>query len=248
MKGGDIIYVREGDRVIAKGTIKGKRGARAYRFDSTLQLIDPNGTPWAHQIPVAWNVGFAEIPNKLGHDQVTVMPLASEQLAELESDITKAKSRNVREAQQREQKRAVRLAEDKYFRESSANLKIIIRRHNKLSNAFCEWLKKELGITADQEEQRVDVCFDLSKQRLLAELKICYRAGTTKSIREALGQVLEYNHYPTRVATDAWLIVLDKKPSASDREFITTLRQDRSLPLVIGWRTKKGFSFHPAWP
>src|ERR1700739_3742163 len=51
MKGGDVIYVREGPKIIGRGVVKGKRGRRAYQFDSRFQLVDPNGTPWAHQVP-----------------------------------------------------------------------------------------------------------------------------------------------------------------------------------------------------
>jgi len=248
IEGGDVIYIREGSKVIGKGVVKGARGARAYRFDSKFRVKDLNGTPWAHQVPVAWEPNFTEIPNSVGRDQLTVKPLTEVQVGKLERQIAAADERNIRRAKRREKLRASPLAEDAYFRESNANKKVIIPRHNKLSNDLCEWLRNRHGVNATQEEKRVDVCFEFSKHTVLAELKVCYRVGTTKSIREAMGQLFEYNYYPNRLTTDVWLIVLDREPSAEDKEFITTLREKRSLPLTVGWRIRKGFSFHPAWP
>lgn len=141
------------------------------------------------------------------------------------------------------------LPEDAYYRESARNLKEIIPRHNKLSNAFCDWLSNQHGVNARQELQRVDVAFRLKGAAVLAELKVCYGVGTTKSIREALGQLLEYNHYPSRNPADAWLIVLDEEPLVDDRSFVDSLRERRSLPLTLGWqKTAGGFAFHPEWP
>jgi hypothetical protein len=139
------------------------------------------------------------------------------------------------------------LTEDAYYRESSAKLKIIVPRHNKLSNDFCKWLKKEHGVAATQEQERVDVRFSLNERTVLAELKICYGVGTTKSIREALGQLLEYNHYPYRVAASTWLIVLDEEPTETDRKFVELLRAHWSLPVTIGWIRGRGFLFDEKW-
>ncbi|MEJ5366645.1 MAG: hypothetical protein WHS86_16240 [Desulfosoma sp.] len=140
------------------------------------------------------------------------------------------------------------LAEDAYYRESGAKLMEIIPRHNKLSNDFCAWLKNQHGIMARQEQHRADVIFSFNNQSVLAELKVCYGAGTTKAIREALGQLLEYNHYPARKTADVWLIVLDEKPSKNDQVFIDVLRETRSLPVSVGWQIDDQFLFHPVWP
>ena len=140
------------------------------------------------------------------------------------------------------------LVEAAYYRESPARLKCIIPRHNKLSNDFRKWLESEHKTKATQEQQCVDIRFRLKGVSMLAELKICFGVGTTRSIREALGQLLEYNHYPAREVADAWLIVLDEQPSEQDRVYIRTLRDKRSLPITIGWQTSEGFSFHPKWP
>jgi hypothetical protein len=140
------------------------------------------------------------------------------------------------------------LVEDAYYRESPARLKVIVPLHNKLSNDFCRWLKREHKIKAAQEQGRVDIRFKAKDLVVLAELKICFDVGSTRSIREALGQLLEYNYYPPRNAAGAWLIVLDEEPSEFDRRYVDVLREKRSMPITIGWRNRAGFSFHPKWP
>lgn len=140
------------------------------------------------------------------------------------------------------------LPEDAYPRESPGRLKIIQRQQNKLANAFCSWLKEHHGIIGTKEKYHIDVAFEINNNQVMAELKISYGVGVTKSIREALGQILEYNCYPLRKFNDIWLIVLDAEPSDFDKEFVTTLRDKWSLPLTIGWRTEQAFEFFPNWP
>jgi len=138
------------------------------------------------------------------------------------------------------------LTEDGYFRESSSKLKIIIPKHNSLSNKFCSWLRDK-AIHPSQEQNYIDVLFEHSGTRYIAELKVVYGVGATKSIREALGQLLEYNFYPGRRHNDEWIIVLDKKPLDSDLNFIDTLIDKIKFPIKLGWATKNGFEFHPTW-
>lgn len=135
------------------------------------------------------------------------------------------------------------LAEDAYFRESPQNLRRIIRRHNKLSNAFALWLKKAGYSKIQQEQNYVDVVFDNGNNVCRAELKICYGAGSTKAIREALGQLLEYNFYPGRKKANQWVIVLDEKATADDVAYIRRLKDKLKLPLSMGWRVDQDFVF-----
>src|SRR3972149_1582965 len=136
------------------------------------------------------------------------------------------------------------LAEDGYYRESPRNLKIIIPKHNKLSNSFCNWLVSK-GISAKREENYIDVLFEVAGVNYIAELKVAYGVGTTKSIRESLGQLLEYNYYPGRSMKGQWIIVLDQKPMDSDFEYIDNLRTNRHLPLFVGWQFESEFCFYP---
>jgi len=151
----------------------------------------------------------------------------------------KKKNRNIR-------KRQSALAEDGYYRESSNKLKIIIPKHNKLSNDFTAWLNSK-GVSAKQEENYIDILFNIGGVDYIAELKVVYGVGTTKAIREALGQLLEYNYYPGRDTKKEWMIVLDQPPLKTDQDYIKKLVKEIDLHLRVGWQTDKGFEFCPEW-
>lgn len=139
------------------------------------------------------------------------------------------------------------LSEDGYYRETKSNLHRIIPRHNELSNDFCRWLNGR-KISARQETNGIDILFDIGNVRCIAELKVVYGIGTTKAIREAMGQLLEYNYYPDREPREEWMVIIDQCPSGRDKRYIDMLRSEVKLPLRLGWQTDKGFEFHPAWP
>jgi len=136
-------------------------------------------------------------------------------------------------------------AEDGYFRESPTNLAEIIPRHNALSNAFCRWLESR-GIMPRQEQRQVDVEYTHRSVRVLAELKVTYAAGTRHAIREAVGQLFEYNYYPGRSPADRWMIVLDKNPKSRDKEYIRSIRERFKIDLYLGWQLENGFEFDGA--
>jgi hypothetical protein len=246
MKGGDLIYVREGPKIVGRGIVVGSHKQKAYKFDWRFRLRDTNGTPWPHQVRVAWGPEIY-VPNVVGRDQVTVKPLAVDEVDRLEKSIRKFR-RKILHTRHKEDSHSELLKEESYYRETSARQNKIIPLHNKLSNDFRKWLYEEHFIGAGQEQQRVDIRFRHRNQIIVAELKVCRGVGPRKSIREALGQLLEYNYYPARDSADSWLIVLDRPPSDTDRNFIDILREERDLPLTVGWRRAGTFSFYPAWP
>ena len=247
MAEGDVIFAKDGPMIVDRGVVTGP-----YSFDSELRMPDPNGVPWAHQVPVDWSRRFTPIKILLGRSQqLTVEELTSTEVERMINKVegTIVPSHDLRdEDEYLDTLRAGDLIEDGYYRESPARLKFIVPRHNKLSNSFCRWLENVHKAKATQEKHHVDICFKLKQTEILAELKICFGVGTTKSIREALGQLLEYNHYPPRKEADAWLIILDEEPSTEDRLYIHVLRDKRSMPITIGWQTRDGFSFDPKWP
>ena len=153
--------------------------------------------------------------------------------------LTNTKSRDLK-------KEPSALAEDGYYRESQRNLKIILPKHNKLSNCFCSWLATK-GINAKQEENYIDILFEANRENYIAELKIVYGVGTTKAIRESLGQLFEYNYYPGRNIKKNWLVVLDQKPMDGDFKYIDNLRSARNLPILVGWQVESEFCFYPKW-
>ncbi|MFA5118808.1 MAG: hypothetical protein WC695_08175 [Candidatus Omnitrophota bacterium] len=89
MKNGDTIYVKEGTQIICKGTVLGKSD-RAYVFDASFQIVDPNGTPWPHQVPVIWETSFKPINILLGAEQNTVIELYGERLKKLQEALSNA--------------------------------------------------------------------------------------------------------------------------------------------------------------
>src|SRR5207245_3783472 len=67
MKSGDVIYVKEGPKIVGKGFVKGP-----YAFDSKFRIVDPHGFAWAHQVPVEWVPEYREARVLLGAEQLTV--------------------------------------------------------------------------------------------------------------------------------------------------------------------------------
>jgi hypothetical protein len=87
MKNGDTIYVKDGKQIICKGTVLGKLD-RAYVFDESFRIIDPNGTPWPHQVPVKWETSFRSINILLGAEQNAVLELTGERLEKLQKALS----------------------------------------------------------------------------------------------------------------------------------------------------------------
>lgn len=237
MRGRDVIYVKEGPAIISRGRIMGRKRARAYRFDRSGRIIDFHGVPWNHQVPVEWATEFYPVRIQVGKNQRFTV----EQLTDADVERIELAQRTARRAAQKT------LSEEKYYRQSPAQRKLIIRRHNKLSNAFCGWLRDKYHVQPISENNQIDIRFELKSRAVLAELEVSHACGTRKSIREALGQLIEYNHYPPRNAADDWLLVLDRRPSRDDLHYIEVLRGQYSLPLFIGWQSRQGFDF-PLWP
>ena len=134
------------------------------------------------------------------------------------------------------------LSEDAYMRESRQNLSEIIPRHNALSNEFCAWLESN-GIMPSQEQRQVDVQFEYQNESYLIEIKITYGLSTRQAIREAIGQLFEYNFYPGRHPSNRWGILLDTAPSEKDIEYIRRIRERFDLTLFLCWKSETEFSF-----
>lgn len=60
-----------------------------------------------------------------------------------------------------------------------------------------------------------------------------------QSIREALGQILEYAHYPQKNNADKLFIVGLGKPTTKDKEYMDFLRQAYNLPVWYRWYDEK---------
>lgn len=132
---------------------------------------------------------------------------------------------------------------DAYLRANQAALRYIVTKHKELAGKFRDWL---IASGCDQEKitfekSWVDLEFERDRQLCRAELKVRHGLSTTKAIREAIGQLLEYNFYGDREAADQWYIVLDSKPSERDAAWIEKMRSKLGMPLTLYWPSARGF-------
>ena len=135
------------------------------------------------------------------------------------------------------------LSEVSYLRASPEIIRVIEPKHKKLANQFARWLKRERFENVSLEHNQIDLTFKQNDIMYMSELKIVYGLSTTKSIREALGQVLEYNYYGAKQPYDEWLVLLDKRPSEDDFLYSKRLVDELSLPINLGWQNKHDFNF-----
>lgn len=135
-----------------------------------------------------------------------------------------------------------RLPEDPYDYDRVASSGTIRRMHNRLSNEFAKWLRNRRYSGVVQEKNRIDVDFNDGAETCRAELKVC-PLSTRHGIRQALGQLLEYNYYGGHRLAKKWFVVLDREASPSDVQFVGRLRSKLQLPVYLGWRESNGNFF-----
>lgn len=107
---------------------------------------------------------------------------------------------------------------------------IMTFQHNELSNAMVNYLKKNGYQYVKAEDDYVDIsCNDSSGKKIFFELKT---AKTVKAaIREAMGQLLEYNHYPNNNKADKLIIVTAHEPEKEDMQYLLGLRTIYHIPV-----------------
>ena len=248
IRGGDIILVGDSlsKKMIARGYVTSQPGKRAYRYNDRKPITEPSNPRigWRHEVPVAWDDDFEPFRYKDGAPRITVMhfdPAWAKNIDEHgESTVVSATESHL--------KRSDPLNESAYTTETRASRRNILRLHAALSNRFRVWLKNNFGALVDQERNRVDLTFCHGGVTHLAELKICYGANTRLAIREALGQLFEYNHYPPRSQAQSWWLVLDQGPAASDFDYIRVIRAAYHLPLTLAWSAGAKFEAFPELP
>lgn len=237
VEGGDVIYVGDSKTksLIARGYVDGEVGTRAYRYNAKNPIYpgQKDYEPWRHEVPVIWDRDFQAVEYRDGAPLVTLSPIekAWQELSErLLSDAEQARPP---------------LNDGDYQRETEASKKNILRLHASLSNRFRLWLEKSWKVTVVQEKKYVDSTFRLFGKTTMVEFKICYGSQTRRAIREALGQILEYNHYAHRTEMQSWWLVLDHPPSTEDHRYVATLRERYGFPIVLGWPARNGFELSP---
>ena len=249
VRAGDTLYVRDSAQpnlLIGCGRVLGTEGELAYVYDEKSPIRTKKGEVWRHLLPVDWEYPFQKIPYKDHSANTTVLALDEEELAEFERRGKRQgyKDQGLSDAD-------VDLAidlEEAYPRATSATVRLILPRHRTLSKVFQRWLMQRHRVKGYRERRQIDMEFKLGQSPAMVEFKIAYDGRTKPALREALGQILEYNHYPGRNLTVAWFLVLDTKPSDDDCSFVKSLRATWSCPIYLGWQHGTGFSFFPKSP
>jgi predicted RNA-binding protein with PUA-like domain len=108
MKAGDVIYVKKGPQIVGKGVVRG-----SYQF-SKVRLIDHYRDPWAHQVPVDWELDFPAIKILLGAEQLTVKKLAADEVRKIEAARGKATTSN-QQAEVKKEMGAISSSSIKYW-------------------------------------------------------------------------------------------------------------------------------------
>ena len=112
--------------------------------------------------------------------------------------------------------------------------------HKKIQNAVVDLLKKQYtnlqleSGTDSTATQRVDIkgFSKVEKEWHFFEVKT---VSAKRSIREALGQILEYAHYPNAILARKLFIVGPEPPDEKDKTYMQLLREKYNLPVWFRW-------------
>jgi len=206
IRAGDKLYVRDSSRpnlLIGLGHVLGKEGELAYFYNERSPIKTKEGDVWRHLIAVDWEHPFAEIPHKDHSANTTVLSIDEDELSESEHRAKRLeyKKHGLSNA---DVDLAVGL-ETAYPRATPATIMLILPKHVTLSKLFQTWLLKQHAIKGYRERRQIDMQFEIGHDQAMAEFKIAYNGNTKAAVREALGQILEYNHYPGRETVfDRW--------------------------------------------
>lgn len=133
------------------------------------------------------------------------------------------------------------------YRTTNAGEIVIDPLHKKIQNAVVELLKDQYVHlyleTEDSPKQRVDI-----KGILKGSVEWHYFEVKTysakRSIREALGQILEYAHYPASKRASKMFIIGPEKPDEKDREYMKMIRNTYHIPVWFRWYSFEDNKLH----
>ena len=127
---------------------------------------------------------------------------------------------------------------DDILRKTQTSEILINPLHKKIQNAVVRILNnqyKHLYLETDSNfGQRIDIKGQPkdSDQWHFFEIKT---NSTRRSIREALGQILEYAHYPKHQRADCLYIIGPEEPEIEDKQYLSTLRELYKIPVWFRW-------------
>ncbi len=249
IRAGDKLYVRDSEHpnmLVGFGHVLGKKGELAYFYDECSPIKTEDGEVWRHLIRVDWEDSFQKFPYKDHSANTTVLGIDEDELSKF-----RQRAKRDQHKEQGLSNAEIDLAEDletAYPGATPATIRLILPKHLILSKIFRSWLVKQHSIRGKPELRQIDLQFKIGQKPAMAEFKIAYDGNTKAAVREALGQILEYNHYPPREAKQEWFLVLDQKPSITDRVFVESLRANWGCPIYLGWKRTAGFDFYPKSP
>lgn len=136
------------------------------------------------------------------------------------------------------------ISDSDYFMSVGEKYVKVERKHKQMQNALYQILSNQYKNIKMEEapdyssKDKVDIMGKhiVSGEKHYFEVKTF---NAKQSIREALGQILEYAHYPQKNNADKLFIVGLGKPTARDKEYIEFLRQTYNLPLWYRWYDEK---------
>lgn len=136
------------------------------------------------------------------------------------------------------------LSDSDYFMTVGEKYVKVERKHKQMQNALFQLLSDDYKNLKMEEtpdftsKDKVDIMGKhvASGEKHYFEVKTF---NAKQSIREALGQILEYSHYPQKNNADKLFIVGLGKPTAKDKAYMNYLRQTYNLPIWYRWYDEK---------
>lgn len=136
------------------------------------------------------------------------------------------------------------ISDSDYFMTVGEKYVKVERKHKQMQNALLQLLSddyKNLKMEEAPDFTSKDKV-DIMGKHLASGEKHYFEVKTfnaKQSIREALGQILEYAHYPQKSNADKLFIVGLGKPTVKDKEYMDFLRQTYNLPIWYRWYDEK---------
>lgn len=106
---------------------------------------------------------------------------------------------------------------------------------------------KPKGYIITCEDERVDIKIEVPNESVTF-IEIKPASSAREAIRLAIGQLIEYSHYPTVKKASKLIIVSDAEPQKGDLDYLEHLREIYVLPLdYVYWPLGQRKYLIPSW-
>lgn len=112
-------------------------------------------------------------------------------------------------------------------------------RHNALQTKLVEVLEKEFPQEYIHTEfdvaggGRVDVALETERGFIFCEIKIAPHARA--AMRQAVGQLIEYSHWPAAARATTWWVISESRPTGDELSYLKYLREKYGIPMYYRW-------------